>query len=1123
MKKLIILIIWVLWVPNCAWGAINELWPADAKAVWTDLWDDVPEHRFKDYVLTNANSSNSEGLAAAIAYQMTGNTSYADTAHSRFMSSCGPTGANNIRDNYVPCSIIYSLYANGTSAGNRTSAEALLENLWDNVSPLTTESKTFYSACCDDTDQMVGVYFGAMLHAAAIEDDDPTLYADIISDFGLVEGEGRARDPIAELSINYFDGGWPEGSRYSLFTVWKYMIPAVELLNDHYSGTGTCVNDDCFPEVTSQYSNTGDYVLNGLTSDFNDRLHFRDEETGGWGLEYTRMQQVLTTTAYIDDNPQVRYILNQKWNSSSFNDEMWLLFADDKSTKTAPSGSTNYNAVKTGINMWHEGWNPTDASVFIFHTNYATHDHTNEASPHFDLHDNGAWVIRTPYGYTDSEGIHQQNTNGFLPNNAMPPNRSEAREQTASRIGTDYSYSAFTVGGRQVKNNFYSPPNDHLKEWTNSILYRHNADGSHMFIHFDRVKNENIPADRIERYGATGTGILEDYINQYTQDSLWRMWMASNPTLTGSCAGGRVSWTQGGQSVYWDNKLDSCTYAEELAHDYGGTGFTKNSPFNTYYEARLQIPNTEDFQTHLNFIQAGSNPTTSKITSSAGTSPSVGAYYEAGTENVLAIFSAKESLTWPGATPLINGGFYFRNPNRIDFIRDIRKFTDDDNTYLEFTSDGNVVLFVADLDSNFGWNYTIDGGSPVALTVPSSGLATTTLTLSSGAHSILIEESGAVTPDCSNDPDLCTDNNVTDGCDVSGWCWEDRGGGFDCYDTCMAQDCDDNCTLCTTNEAQCLASMQTCYWWSTDECFSTQEPMCDSSNLDLCNDLSSCTLTAGANWCDDDGNGVFGCQVAACDPPTFAFEADDACMAMYNFSETSGDLLDICTGSGSLTDDDGTITGITTRDGANYTFDGVGDYIEIPTSNDIDFADESFSVCAKITYTNFTGTQTYVQKGNGGSGGVRYSWFLANNTMSFAVDDNVQISPGSWPNALFPGDTVYTCFVRNVVDNKLYFYVDGTLVSSADDNSGSIAGQNSQSLMIGSYCDSTGCPAVSDDFNPTIVIDDLFIMDRALGVNAQAIWINAGGLDESGTTAGEDQPNRTFRFNGGSWGCGGTF
>lgn len=153
---------------------------------------------------------------------------------------------------------------------------------------------------------------------------------------------------------------------------------------------------------------------------------------------------------------------------------------------------------------------------------------------------------------------------------------------------------------------------------------------------------------------------------------------------------------------------------------------------------------------------------------------------------------------------------------------------------------------------------------------------------------------------------------------------------------------------------------------------------------------------------------------------------------------------------------DGTIHGASQTPGMineALAFNGDGDYVKVPHSSSIDFADEDFSV--SVWFKTTTGSvHNYILSKNYGGAGVK--WYGINilpgtPTIKCYVDDGTNNSKVNTTGSYNDGAWHHLVFVRDTTANKLIAYIDGGWNAEVADMSGSIA--NTGALTIGARAD----------------------------------------------------------------------
>jgi hypothetical protein len=118
----------------------------------------------------------------------------------------------------------------------------------------------------------------------------------------------------------------------------------------------------------------------------------------------------------------------------------------------------------------------------------------------------------------------------------------------------------------------------------------------------------------------------------------------------------------------------------------------------------------------------------------------------------------------------------------------------------------------------------------------------------------------------------------------------------------------------------------------------------------------------------------------------------------------------------------------------------------VSSSDDIDFADEDFSVSLWAKQpSSFDGQYEIFIKGTIGSGefpgsGKRYELYRKNDDFRFAIDDDSTKSEIQVSSSIFcTNEWVHIVAVRDTVANQIRLYADTDLKGTATDNTGNIS------------------------------------------------------------------------------------
>lgn len=236
-------------------------------------------------------------------------------------------------------------------------------------------------------------------------------------------------------------------------------------------------------------------------------------------------------------------------------------------------------------------------------------------------------------------------------------------------------------------------------------------------------------------------------------------------------------------------------------------------------------------------------------------------------------------------------------------------------------------------------------------------------------------------------------------------------------------------------------------------------------------------------------------------------------IAYWKFDETEGTVASD-EGDSQL---DGVLTNMSPSSWTNglldgaLSFDGSDDYVVVAHNEVLDFRDESFSISVWLKSEILTGNSIYlINKGSfsadetAGTNGKWYGIEIKNNELRFAVDDNSNKSQATLANVngLLEETWAHIVAVRDTQDGNLKLYVNGEMLASTSDVTGSISQEID--LYVGSSTSGTGTIAG--------ILDELKLFNYALsGEEVLAIYESlAGGVGIEERLAGEGLPVRIY-------------
>jgi len=236
-------------------------------------------------------------------------------------------------------------------------------------------------------------------------------------------------------------------------------------------------------------------------------------------------------------------------------------------------------------------------------------------------------------------------------------------------------------------------------------------------------------------------------------------------------------------------------------------------------------------------------------------------------------------------------------------------------------------------------------------------------------------------------------------------------------------------------------------------------------------------------------------------------------IAYWKFDETDGTTAS--------SEGDSSLNGVLTNMGASswtdgilngaLSFDGSDEYVLVPHGEVLDFRDESFSISAWLKSETLAGNSMFlIHKGSfsadetAGTNGKWYGIEIKNNELRFAIDDNVNKSQATLSNVngLLEGKWVHIAAVRDTEDGNLKLYVNGEMLASISDGTGSI----SQDIDLYLGNSSTGSGTIAG------ILDELKLFNYALsGEEVLAIYESlAGGVGIKETLPNEVLPVRIY-------------
>ncbi len=731
----------------------NQLGWTEAQANrWTSMRD--TNHPYWQRLKDAADNGvyNDHGMVDGLVYLITGETSYAQSAYDAIASYATNTrpgiepSRNTTRHGFGALALLYSWVADAISDQDKADFRNILDHWADLVFDASHGTRTV------DSDEMTGHYFGVVLFALAIRDED-LVTSDALLNMdpmdwkpvgGLdVTGINREswRNTIAEYVQRSNGGVWIESSQYNANTL-RYLIEYSRFVNDF-------LGEDKFPEITALIPDVAKSLLQEMTMDYQDSFQWGDVQDPHTLTPVNRIA-LLALIADLTEDSNMYDLFDCVYGDSPLSaaiEPHFYLFVNPQAPRSEQTGTSSHNASGRGLAFYHSGWDQDDSffgSLFQFRSDV---DHQSDLAGNFGLYREGEWVVDYPRGYGISSAYH----NTMLISGGLDATR-EARGQIAYDSGDNYLYHVGTTGGQFVMENYYDYPPEVMHEWTRSLIYLDNSDQSDSIIVFDRVNASDpltdIPSDRFERFRINNKTDITNANGQH-------QWIIHLPENNLSINPGSIEWQAHGQMVrlktFTASEYNTAIYDETALHGNNGNprlGATAIVESELKYQLRLIPTQTSGWQTMLNVIHVGGELTATEYVSSSG-EPAKGVLIENTIDSTFAIFNAGPGsmlyqlngnpVSIEATGPNVNGRAG-HDPNRLNLQSQLRLFNF--GFQISFmATDTTTKIYIADLNPIFTWSASVDGVLQ-KLEVSSAGLARLTVS-ASGSHSINVYPDGS--------------------------------------------------------------------------------------------------------------------------------------------------------------------------------------------------------------------------------------------------------------------------------------------------------------------------------------------------------------------------------------------
>lgn len=681
------------------------------------------------------------GAAETMMYQMTGDITYAQKAWQSiglFVTPNPPLlpadGSNGTRQGLMAFAIYYDwLKPALTDEQKQQFRNALV--YWSKLTLKEIPGINFASGRLEDSDEVVGHYFGVVFTALTIQAEDPTTSALLLNhphvggftatSNSLDNKTSTMRNALKRFSELAQGGEWIESSHYNPNTVM--------LMGMGYQGVKTATGTDHFPELKSYFKEAGIQALHVLTPDLKQIYQWGDEQDP----HHLRLYGIiphLAVLAGINENestigPLVSGAMNTLMNmypsddtikSPPFNFFLFFNPAAPVDTNWQTNLARSNTTTSQGLTHFRTGWNAQSSfftSSFLNSSSFV--DHQQLITGDFQLYRKGEWAITHPIGYRlSSLASNVMRFSGFSATQ-------EARGVIAQEVdphGT-YVYSSGTVGGSSLRKNYWAPPPTYLHEWTRSFLYLPSSDASQdTVVIYDRTLADD-PELGPNWLTLNYEGAREIIKENVRKD--WILHMNEAPTLTDN----KASWkTENSQFMQLTSLLPLNTEKTVMnerdpVESFKGTMAPIGQDKERKFHLRIKPTQDQAWDNFLSVVTASDQATTTSQSLVESDNKAVqGVHLKDGSKlNVLALFSAKPGKTVPTLTGPTGSKY---DPNLLETIKRNRLIQEP--FALSATLDTPTQLYITDLDPAQRWSVKVNN-TQVPFKVSENGLGRATI------------------------------------------------------------------------------------------------------------------------------------------------------------------------------------------------------------------------------------------------------------------------------------------------------------------------------------------------------------------------------------------------------------
>lgn len=691
-------------------------------AIWNEL------KNFADQAVLDRASQgfifrNQVGACIAM-FHITGTTSYADAAFSGVNISA-PSGLNDewhqvrltdsnwIRENLIETAVALDLLEPWLDLATFPESVDWILNVVEQYLTDMSGGVTHFDWRADDSDELIGSYFGMAIAALLGQTRNPTKSAAILG-HDRVRGftptgpnptdlqYGLGRDMV-DLYVRASEGGiWIEGAFYNPGTT--------SLLHYGWDALKVRLGADRFPLIAQLILDEAKAMIHQFTPDLATK-HIWNDTQFGFGYEPYREVTQLAEIQRATGNAVVQQtILDIRAGGGSVplpvSSRFYLFFDPNAPTASRTTLTKTWHAPGQGFVYHHDDWGALNSSFAVMMlVPRGMADHHLGCFTNFQLWRKNEWVIDAPKRANIGEGDpnHARNYNQMSYNTlsdfSTESNGADAIIGGLTPITRGKGWDAFQnsdtdgyvyyAGHCRGLPRGFAPnplPNTPVTEWTRAYCYLPSTDKtSDVFVVMDRMN-----------------GPLLD-----------KAWFIHLPTTTPTVVGNKVSWNTNASTVAATTLLPASITRRTFAHDdFTWSAHNALHDPQPAHEIRQTTPTT--YETWLNVVEAKNltgvtvTPTLISATSPADIARGV-LVTRTNQNDYVVMFGAQQSS----------------RKNSFGY------------TFNWTSTTTTTKVIITDLDSTKTWTRNLDAGGATALTVSSEGVAVLTVT-GTGNHTIVL-------------------------------------------------------------------------------------------------------------------------------------------------------------------------------------------------------------------------------------------------------------------------------------------------------------------------------------------------------------------------------------------------